>query len=142
MKRIVLFAFLVWPTVAWAQTTDRLDLPRIGASTDNAIPRWDGTLGARLKDSGWTINNSNRLTGPVDGVLRCVGDPRPGLGGQPYLTQTSPDNPGLQTNGAISINGDAGDPVPITLLDITEPTFMLAIGSDVAAPAIVCRTFV
>ena len=34
----------------------------IGASTDNAIVRWDGTGGTAIQNSGWTLDDSNVLT--------------------------------------------------------------------------------
>lgn len=50
----------------------------IGATTDNAIARWNGTSGTSLQNSGVTINDSNTMTWP-DEVSRKL--TRLGLGG-------------------------------------------------------------
>ena len=34
-------------------------LAKIGSSTDNAVPRWDGTDGDTVQDSGVTVDDSN-----------------------------------------------------------------------------------
>lgn len=54
-------------------TQTALDAKAVGAasSTDNALPRFDGTTGKTLQGSGVTINDSNDVSG-VRAVLRSI----------------------------------------------------------------------
>ncbi len=44
------------------QTKTGSGISSIGASTDNALVRWDGTGGTNIQNSGWTLDDSNVLT--------------------------------------------------------------------------------
>lgn len=59
-----------------------------GSSTDNALVRWDGTTGAAIQDSGWTLSDTNALNG-VSGSV-----------GAPSLTLNSETTSGLYRIGA------------------------------------------
>lgn len=45
-----------------------------GSSTDNAIVRWDGTSGAALQDSGWTVDDTGNLVSTVADGPTIIGD--------------------------------------------------------------------
>jgi len=46
-------------------TLDVVAKPTPATSTQNAIPRWDGTSGERLKNSGVVVSDANNVTGVV-----------------------------------------------------------------------------
>lgn len=64
----------VWTGAAWISATagGSAGLPTIGTSTDNAIARWNGTLGAAVQDSSVIISDTDSITGVVD--LTMTGD--------------------------------------------------------------------
>ena len=50
-------------TTVWGEIGGGID---IGASTDNAIVRWDGTYGTTVQDSSVLVDDSDNITGIVD----------------------------------------------------------------------------
>jgi hypothetical protein len=84
------------------------------------------------KDGGW------KVTGPFRDPMA------ENLGRYIAMVGNGSDFPAFRTNTAVWINGDIpdvdGNP-PYALNEIPDNTTMLAIGSDVEGPAILCRTY-
>jgi hypothetical protein len=109
-----------------------------GSGMADTIPLWQGNplLGnsfSSQSDGGLVIYG---YLNPAAPPLKVYGVERGG--GTRYLTMLqSGMNPGLMTNGWITINGAIGDPIPVDIAG--ETNYMLGIGNDIAGPSIVIK---
>jgi hypothetical protein len=109
-----------------------------GSGTASTIPLWTGstTLGDSVlsqSDSGLVIDG---YLNPSASPLKVYGDDRGD--GTRYLTMLDTGaNPGILTNGWITINGATGNPVPVSIAG--ETNYMLGVGSDILGPAVVIK---
>lgn len=78
-----------------------------GSSTDNALPRWDGSGATLLQDSGAILDDSNNLSGINilrSGSLRLDGDAS--IGGWVYATKSVVSANDLLATGNITTRGN------------------------------------
>ncbi len=143
------------PVVLWADpTTHRLltsgDITAPASSTDNAIPRWDGTDGSALQDSGVIIDDSDNITGIND--LTVLGDLIFGdattdtltVNGEllvtPIAVTSGTPNEAIQITGAAHTNvADAN--VVGALLDFSATVNFVDITTDQTAARILAPTY-
>jgi hypothetical protein len=86
------------------------DISGPGSSTDNALVRWDGTSGAIIQDSGWTLDDSGTLL--AGGTLNLDGNDITNVGDVAGIVAvSSASNPNSATISLAGFTNSAGTAV-------------------------------
>lgn len=117
--------------------TPTLITPEIGAATGTSLT--GGASGLTINSGG--VSQSITMQTPLKldmsdssrHPLIVYGLPRGD--GTDYMTMLGGEVPGLRTNGYVTINGDSGDPVPLSIAG--NSVYMLGINTDVGLNPVV-----
>lgn len=104
------------------------DVSGPGSSTDNALPRFDGTGGKTLQGSSVVVDDSNNMSG----VANITATGTPTLGGLAYPTSDGTSGQPLVTNGSgtLSFGGDVLRADATDELEVGFTTSVHAIGNS------------
>ena len=92
--------------IDWDSPSGGVDGP--GSSTDNALPRWDGTGGDTLKNSGVTLSDSGAMVFPAGG---SISKPGSGANSEAFgagATSAGAYGTAVGINSQVSSGGGAG----------------------------------
>lgn len=89
----------------WGNVAGTGDVTGPASSTDNAIPRYDGTSGKNLQGSGVTIDDSNNVTFPANAIGTRM----------PYSIGTSIDSIAGNRTSYVGISGEANTAVTMRI---------------------------